>query len=314
VKAVAIDRFKELGSLREMPDPVLDPDAVIIRVTRAGINPIDWKVRDGLAGERAFPFILGQDVAGVVNSVGSRISRVKPGDRVFGCGRERGGYAELTMIHEGRHDSPFTTIPDSVTDTQAAALPTPGLTALGAIELLEVTKATTLLIVGAGGSVGGISVQIAHHRGAHVTGVVRPGQANAVRQLGADETSESTAALLGAIGNGTAQPFDAVLDLVSDGETLKKNATLVKKGGKLVTTIHVADEKWFAQHGIEATNIGMAETPQSSPEGLNQLTQMVVDGTLTVDVAAEKPLEEGPQVLDDVKSGKLPGKVVLVVP
>ena len=84
MKAVAIDRFKELGSLREMPDPVLDPDAVIVRVTRAGINPIDWKVRDGIAGERTFPFVLGQDVAGIVESVGARVSRVKPGDRVFG--------------------------------------------------------------------------------------------------------------------------------------------------------------------------------------------------------------------------------------
>ncbi len=196
MKAVAIDRFGELGSLREMPDPVLDPDAVIIRVTRAGINPIDWKVRDGLAGDRTFPFVLGQDVAGIVDAVGSRISRVKPGDRVFGCARERGGYAQRTMIHEGRHDSPFTTIPDSVTDSQAAALPTPGLTALAAVELLDVTKATTLLIVGAAGSVGATAVQIAHHRGAHVTGVVMPGQANAVRQFGADETTESIDALL----------------------------------------------------------------------------------------------------------------------
>jgi NADPH:quinone reductase-like Zn-dependent oxidoreductase len=313
VKAVAIDHFKELGSLREMPDPVLDPDAVIIRVTRAGINPIDWKVRDGMAGERSFPFVLGQDVAGIVESVGSRISRVKPGDRVFGCAREHGSYAQQTMIHEGRHDSPFTIVPDGVTDAQAAALPTPGLTALGAIELLGVTNATTLLIVGAAGSVGATAVQIAHHRGARVTGVVKPGQANAVRQMGADETTESIEALLGAIGEGAAKPFDAVLDLVSDGEALKKHASLVKQGGRLVTTIHVADEKWFAQHGIDAVNIDMGATPQSSPEGLNQLARMVANRTLTVAVATEKPLEEAPQVLDDVKTGKLQGKVVLVV-
>ncbi len=313
MKAVAIDHFKELGSLREMPGPVLDPDAVIVRVTRAGINPIDWKVRDGLAGERTFPFVLGQDVAGIVESVGSRISRVKPGDRVFGCARERGGYAELTMIHEGRHDSPFTIVPDGVTDAQAAALPTPGLTAFGAIELLGVTKGTTLLVVGAAGSVGATAVQIAHHRGARVTGVVRPGQADPVRRFGADETTESIDALLGTIGAGAAKPFDAVLDLVSDRETLKAHASLVKQGGTLVTTIHVADERWFAQHGIEALNIDMAATPQSSPESLSQLARMVANKTLTVVVAAEKPLEEAAQVLDEVKGGRLHGKVDLVV-
>jgi NADPH:quinone reductase-like Zn-dependent oxidoreductase len=104
-----------------------------------------------------------------------------------------------------------------------------------------------------------------------------------------------------------------VLDLVSDGETLKKHASLVKQGGTLVTTIHVADVQWFAQQGMQAVNIDMAATPQSSPEGLDQLAQMVAGGTLTVIIATEKPLEEAPQVLDEVKSGRLQGKVDLVV-
>ena len=291
MKAVAIDHFKELGSLREMPDPVLDPDAVIIRVTRAGINPIDWKVRDGLAGERTFPFVLGQDVAGIVESVGSRISRVKPGDRVFGCARERGGYAELTMIHEGRHDSPFTIVPDGVTDAQAAALPTPGLTALGAIELLGVTKGTTLLVVGAAGSVGATAVQIAHHRGARVTGVVRPGQADAVRRFGADETTESIDALLGTIGAGAAKPFDAVLDLVSDGETLKAHASLVKQGNARHDDSRCRREVVRAtRHRSREHRHGRNAAVES--RGLSQLARMVANKTLTVVVAAEKPLEE----------------------
>ena len=99
---------------------------------------------------------------------------------------------------------------------------------------------------------------------------------------------ESIDDLLAAIGAGKAKPFDAVLDLVSDGETLEEACLARKQAGTLVTTIHVADETWFAQHGIEATNIDMAETPQSSPEGLGQLARMVADRTLTVVVAAEK--------------------------
>jgi NADPH:quinone reductase-like Zn-dependent oxidoreductase len=313
VKAIVIDRFGEAGTVRDIADPVLEPDGVVIRVTRAGINPIDWKVRDGKAGARTFPLVLGQDVAGIVESIGERVSRVKAGDRVFGVARERGGYAEKTMIRDGQNDSPFTRIPDGVSDAQAAALPTPGLTALGSLDVLGVGRATRLLVVGAAGSVGGASVQIAHHRGAHVTGVVRPGQDEDVRRLGADDTTESGADLLAAIRDGKSEAFDAVLDLVNDGETLKKNVGLLRGGGKLVTTIHVADVQWFATCGIEATNIVMNETPQSSPEGLDQLARMVADGILTVDVAAEEPLDEAPRALDDVKSGKLKGKVDLRV-
>ncbi|HTA39614.1 MAG TPA: NADP-dependent oxidoreductase [Candidatus Acidoferrales bacterium] len=313
MKAVVIDRFKEPGAVREIPDPVLEPDAVIIRITRAGINPIDWKVRDGEAGARTFPFVLGQDVAGVVERVGVRVSRVKAGDRVFGVAREHGAYAELTMIQEARHDSPFSVIPDGVSDAQAAALPTPGLTAFAAVVLLGVTKGTRLLIVGAAGSVGSAAVQIAHGRGAQVTGIVRPGQGDGVRQLGADATGESVDELLATIRAGKAEAFDAVLDLVSDGDTLKKNVALVQKGGKLVTTVHVADEPWFRERDVEATNISMFETPQSSPEGLDRIAKMVADGSLKVDVAAEEPLDDAPRVLDDVKAGKLKGKVDLQV-
>jgi NADPH:quinone reductase len=312
VKAVVIDHFKEPGAFRDVPEPVLEPDAVIVRVTRAGINPIDWKVRDGEAGARKFPLVLGQDVAGVVESAGERVSRIKIGDRVLGCARSGGGYAERTMIREGQHDSPFSIIPEGITDAQAAALPTPGLTALGSLELLGVAKGTPLLVVGAAGSVGSAAVQIAHDRGAHVTAVVRPGQSPEAKQSGADDVSESIDDLLAAVRSGKTSPFETVLDLVNDGETLKKNVDLVRKGGKLVTTIHVADEKWFGEHEIEAININLAETPQSSPDGLDRLTRMVAGGTLRVELT-EKPLAEAPSVLDDVKSGKLKGKIVLVV-
>jgi NADPH:quinone reductase-like Zn-dependent oxidoreductase len=313
MRAIAIDRFKTRGAFREFPEPSLEPDSILIRITCAGINPVDWKIRDGLTGERQFPLILGQDFAGVVVRTGDRVSRVKAGERVFGCARDHGSYAEQTVIRDGQQDSPFTTIPDAVTDEQAAALPTPGLTALASLEILGVTRGTSLLIIGAAGAVGGAAVQIAHQRGAKVAGVVKAGQTQQAQDLGADKVIESSDDLVRSVSERHPEPFAAVFDLVSDAETLKKNAPLVKKGGKLVTTIHVADEQWFRDHDIQATNVVMYETPQSTPQGLDELAQMVVDRTLSVEVTTEKPLDQAPEVLDQVKAGKLQGKVVLRV-
>jgi NADPH:quinone reductase-like Zn-dependent oxidoreductase len=306
MRAVVIDRFATPGRLRDVPPPVIEPDAIVVRITVAGINPIDWKVRDGIAGDRPFPLVLGQDFAGVVERAGDNVSRVKAGDRVFGIARDHGAYADQTIVREGLHDSPFSIIPDGVTDEQAAALPTPGLTALASVATLEVGEGTALLILGAAGSVGCTALQIARGKGAHVTAVVRTNQRQRVLDLGAKEAVES----IDQLKPGT---FDAVLDLVSDGETLKKDAPLLKKDGLLVTTIHVADVDWFRAHGITATNLGLAETPQSSPQGLDELAQLVAERKLVVEVATEKPLAEAVGALEGVKAGKLSGKVVLKV-
>ncbi|MBC5801298.1 MAG: NADP-dependent oxidoreductase [Candidatus Eremiobacteraeota bacterium] len=313
MRAIVIDRFQTQGTLRDVPEPPLEPNSVLIRVTCAGINPVDWKTRDGKTGDRTFPLVLGQDFAGVVERAGDRVGHLKAGDRVFGCARDHGSYAEKTLIRDGQKDSPFTTIPDAMSDEQAAALPTPGLTALASLEILRVARGTSLLIIGAGGAVGAAAVQIARRRGAKVAAVVKAGQAQQATDFGADEVIESSDDLVRAVGERHPHAFDAVFDLVNDGETLKKNAPLVKKGGRLVTTIHVADEPWFRDHDIQATNVVMYETPQSTPQGLDELARMVVDRTLSVEVATEKPLDEAPEVLDEVKAGKLQGKVVLRV-
>ncbi|MGR4065414.1 MAG: alcohol dehydrogenase catalytic domain-containing protein, partial [Vulcanimicrobiaceae bacterium] len=96
MKAIVIDAFNTPGQLRDIPAPPLEPDSAVFRVTVAGVNPIDWKIRDGGLTKRSLPLVLGQDFAGVVERAGARVTRVKPGDRVVGCARDRGAYAEFT--------------------------------------------------------------------------------------------------------------------------------------------------------------------------------------------------------------------------
>jgi NADPH:quinone reductase-like Zn-dependent oxidoreductase len=313
MRAVVIDAFNQSGSVRELRDPKIEPGSVLVRVTVAGINPIDWKVRAGKAGDRSFPLVLGQDFAGTVERVGDGVTRVGVGDRVFGCARSHGSYAEKTLIGENDHTSPFARLPGGIIDTTGAALPTPCMTALGSLDILGIGKESDVLIVGAAGAVGSAAVQIAHARGAQVTAVVRPGQSDGLPGFGAQNVVEADGDFMEPVRRAHAEPFDAVLDMVSSGDTLKAHLPLYARGGKLVTTIHVADESWFAERGIGASNVAAFETGAASPKGLETIAQMVLDGTLRVQSAAERPLEEAPAVLDDLQSGKLHGKIVLRV-
>jgi len=316
MRAIAIDKLGELGSPHELPDPQPGPDDVLVRVTVAGVNPIDWKNRDGHYGgaQPPFPFVLGQDFAGTVERAGANVRRLREGQRVFGIARAHGAYAEKTLAPTLVQEQPVAPIPEGLSDEQAAALPTPALTALASIEWLGVAKGGTVLIAGVAGAVGGFAAQIAKSRGARVIGTIKGGDANEVRALGVDEVIDATAEdPFAQVKRAHPDGIDAVLDLVSDAEAVKKNADVLVAGGRLVTTIHVADEAWFTARGLRAYNIVMNRTPQSSPDGLETVARLVLDGTLTVRIAQVAPLADAPQVLEAVKAGKVRGKALLRV-
>lgn len=315
MRAFAIDHPGERGSLRDLPVPALDAASVLVRVAVAGANPVDWKNREGrYGGGGASPRILGQDFAGIVERAGDGVTDLRTGDRVFGIARTHGGYAEYTVVPTDARGEPVATIPQNLSDEHAAALPTPGLTALAALELLGAGAQTTLVILGAAGAVGGFATQMARARGAHVTGTVN-GDPDVARSLGAEDVFDAKDGdVYAAIRTRHPDGVDAVLDLVSsDGEAIKGAARIVRDGGKLVSTNHAADEAWFASKGIQATNIVMNQTPQSSRAGLERIARMAVDGTITVRVAAVRPLADAADVLDGMKNHTLDGKIVLAV-
>jgi NADPH:quinone reductase-like Zn-dependent oxidoreductase len=311
MQAIVIDATGQRGRLEDIPAPQPGLRDAVIRVTFAGINPIDWKVRDGHAGAIDHrPFVLGQDFAGVVESVGNEMREVSVGDRVFGVARGAGSYAQRTVVTEGVGVSPFARIPDSVSEAVAAALPTPVLTAYGSLEMLGVQSGTRLLIAGAGGSVGSAAVQIARTRGADITALVKPAQRDEVRELGATRTIDE---IEGSEALARDDRYDSVLDVISGGETLKRYWAVLRAGGTLVSTTHAADVEWFAARDIRAANITMAQTPQSSPQGLETIARWVADGTLRV-TYSERDFAGAPQILDDLSAGRAGGKIVLRVP
>lgn len=312
MQAIVVEHLGEEGALREIPAPQPGPDEILVRITAAGVNPFDWKVRD--AGRRPLPFVLGQDFAGVVSAVGNRINDYKAGERIFGIARNYGAYAQFTIVPQHSKTEPVAHIPYDVGDADAAALPTAGLTALAALDMMKLTQGQTLVILGVTGGVGGFAAQIAKSRGARVIGSAHSGHERAARELGVDEfiayDKESVVDAIKRILPGGA---DAVLDLVDDHDTISAMEPVVRRDGWIISTIGALDVERFQRNGIRASNIEMTETPESSHEGLRALARMVEEGSLRVIIAAERDLRDATQALQLSKSGRVTGKLVLTV-
>jgi NADPH:quinone reductase-like Zn-dependent oxidoreductase len=311
MKAIVVERRGDQGTFTEIPTPKPSEGEILVRVTAAGVNPVDWKIRD--RGDEPLPFVLGRDFAGVVSALGAHVSKYREGERVFGCA-DYGAYAEYTIVPENGRQQPISKIADAVGDADAAALPTAGLTALASIEALGGSKGTTLFVAGATGGVGSFAVQIARDRGAHVIGSAHSSSESQARSLGVDEfVAYDKQDVVGAVKGAHPSGIDAVLDLVDDASAIKAMADVLHEGGRIVSTIRALDVDWFAQRKISAINLGVPNTPQYSHAGLRTLLQLVEQGRLRVIIAEERPLSEAVEALEESKRGSVNGKIVITV-
>ena len=310
MRAFAVESFGEPASVHDLPVPAAD-DAVLIRVRFAGVNPLDNNLLGRLNADSSYPFVVGIDFAGVAERVPAGDHGLRVGDRVFGMARTHGSYAERTAVAPAATMEPLAKIPDGVADDQAAALPTAAVTALRTIELLEVTAGQHVVVMGATGGVGGYAVQMARSRGAHVIATVR-GDDGEARQLGADEVYDSQAVdVIDALHAAHPDGVDAVLDLFNGPDAIKRDAEVIRPGGRLVSTIFAADEGWFAKRQITAHNHSSSANPLISPQGLTAVGQMLADGTITARIGTTVDLEAAGQVLEELRHGGLHGKAVI---
>lgn len=311
MKAVAVNQFKSVPQLVELPEPVLKDGSVRIRLAAAGLNPFDWKLVDGILENtmpHVFPLILGVDGAGVVEAVGAGAKRFKPGDRIFGQMIHppigEGSYAEFVTVPES---AAIAEAPHSIPLTEAAALPTAGMTALQLLDRSGLTEGQTLLLIGATGGVGAFVLQMAKARGIHVVATVSGDEAaERVRQLGAAETiNYKTAPVEEQFAGGA----DALIDLVSPKSGFDKLLPLVKKGGHVSTTQFVADKEHVHELGLKGGNF---ET-KGSPASLDALRDLVDNGRLTMPVDRKLPLEQAPQAIADSRASRSKGKTIIVI-
>jgi NADPH:quinone reductase-like Zn-dependent oxidoreductase len=310
MRAFAVKSFGEPASVQELTVPAAD-GAVLVRVRFAGVNPLDNNLLGRLTAASPYPFVVGIDFAGVAERVPAGDHGLRAGDRVFGMARTHGSYAEYTAVAPGAAMEPLARVPDGVADDQAAALPIPALTALRAIDLLEVAAGERVVVMGATGGVGGYAVQMARSRGAHAIATVR-GDAAEARQLGAEEVYDSKAVdVIDALHAAHPDGVDAVLDLFNGPDAIRRDADVIRPGGRLVSTIFAADEGWFAKRQITAHNHASSANPLISPQGLTTVGQMLADGTITARIGSTVDLDAAGRVLEELRHGGLRGKAVI---
>ncbi|MFC8453602.1 NADP-dependent oxidoreductase [Kitasatospora sp. NPDC057223] len=307
MKAIAIRQYggPEVVEFTDLPDPKLGPDSVLVHVRAAGVNPVDWKVREGhLDGilDAHFPLVMGWDLAGVVRAVGGAVTEFAAGDEVIGYVRkdsvEHGTYAELVS-------APVRTLarkPSALDWAQAGGLPLAGLTAYQAlVRALRVRSGETVLVHAAAGGVGHLAVQIAVALGARVIGTAGTRNHDYLRGLGAEpvEYGEGLADRVRALAPGG---VDAALDLVG-GDAVAVSATLVADPARIAS---------IADYGVVAHG-GHYVWCRPDAEDLAALARLADEGSLTVTVASTFPLAQAASAQALSAEGRTRGKIVLLV-
>ncbi len=284
-RAVVINEYggKEKLAEAKVSLPELGADQVLVKVAATSINPIDWKLREGYLKQMfpwSFPIILGWDVAGEIVEVGQKVKDYHVGDRIFARPETTrfGTYADYTIVDTNL----LAPLPESITFTEAAAVPLAGLTALQALFDHGSLKAGEKVLIHAGaGGVGTYAIQLAKNAGAYVITTASPRNHELVKKLGADEVIDYHTT-----------DFEEVLtdiDLVFEtmgGEIQKKSFSVLKEHGRLISVLSIEDETLAATKQIEAKAIWL----RTNGEQLSELAKLMADGKLVSVIGETFPL------------------------
>jgi len=308
MKAVVIHQYggAEVLKYEDVPQPEPKQDQLRIRVIAAGVNPVDGMIRSGILdkeGRRTFPIILGGDISGVVEKVGSEITRFKPGDPVFAYVSldNSGGYAQYALVTE-REAAPK---PRSLIYVEAAAVPIVALTAWQAlIDTAKLKAGQTVLIHGGSGGVGSFAIQIAKAHGAKVIATASTANQELLKQLGADVAIDYTKQNF----ENVAKDVDVVLDSIGK-DTLARSYGVVKKGGIIVSLVARPDPAELEKHGIR----GEALSVDPNSDELSEIGKLIDEKKINVIVSQTFPLSEARKAQEQVATGHTRGKIVLKV-
>ncbi|MGC3994631.1 MAG: NADP-dependent oxidoreductase [Propionicimonas sp.] len=289
----------------EVPDPHPGPDSLLVKVVAAGINPVDYKLREGyLQGviDTVFPVVPAWDVAGVVVRPGLDTPEYAVGDEVM-------AYARKDVVHAGTlaefAEVPVRTAthkPSGLSFEQAAALPLAGLTALQSVRRSGLGEGSSVLVHAASGGVGSFATQLAVLAGARVVGTAGPTNQDYVRSLGAtpirhgDGVVEAARAVV-------PEGFDVILDYVG-GHALDTVPDLLKPGGSVVS---IADGRAASQFG------GQSIWVRPSSDDLAELAALAADGRITVPISQVFDLDHAVDAYRALEGGHTRGKIVVTI-
>ena len=302
MKAIQVQKYGHADQmqLKQVQRPTPGKGQVLVKIHDAGVNPVDWKIREGYlkdARPTSFPYTMGQDFAGEIVAIGEGVSGFKKGDRVFGFAE--GSYAEYALASP----SGMAHIPRTLDDAQAACLPTAGLTAWQIVmDVAKVTQKETVLILGAGGGVGSFTVQFAKRAGARVIVTASKEDFSYLKELGATQMLDYKTEHF----EDTLKDIDIVIDLVG-GETLKRAYRCVKPNGLVITTVGPADEAEAKLNNARVIQFFMK--PDSG--GLTQIGKLVDGGQVKPRLSKVMSLDQAKAAEDLIQLGHPHGKVIL---
>jgi len=281
----------------QLPQP--NADQVLIRVKAAGVNPADWKYRAGLYKQfmpLKFPWTPGLDGSGIVEAVGANVTTLKKSDEVYGI--IAGGYAESALALA----SEVQLKPAGLTFEQAAALPVGVLTAWGAvIETARVQAGQRVLVHGAAGGVGAYAVQLAHWKGARITGTASAGNLEFVRSLGAETVIDYNATPFETV----VRDVDVVIDTVG-GDIPDRSWQVLRQGGVFVTIAARLADDAGAKHGVRAMGSGRA-----SADKLQVISELLESKEIKPIVGAVFPLADAQKAQELSHTGHGRGRIIL---
>jgi len=303
-RAVRLDSFggPEVLAVREVPAPQAGPGQLRVRVTAAGLNPMDWFMTADADTARRFglslPAGFGTDYAGIVDQIGDGVTGFGPGDRVFGGALSR-AVADFVVVDAGEgvaaNEAHHT--PDGVDDRTAATVTIAGRTAGAALAVVAPGPDDTVLIGGAAGGVGVFAVQLARIAGARVIGTGSPASAEFLRDLGAEPV---------AYGDGLAdrvralapRGITAAIDLY--GTETAHAARAIGVPDRRITTI-----------ATQVDGITPANGANAAPGALEELARLIATGRLRVPIAASFPVEQIRAAVELQAGRHVKGKVVI---
>lgn len=308
VKAIRIHNYggPEALQYENAPRPIAQAGEVLIRVHATSVNPIDWKVREGHMKDfwpHKFPLILGWDLSGVVEELGTDVSRFKIGDEVYSLPdpTRNGAYADYIVVREPE----LALKPNSLHHIRAAAVPLAALTAWQSLfDTARLQPGQRVLIHAGSGGVGHFAVQLAKWRGAYVFATTSTKNQDLLRKLGVDEPIDYTQQRF----EDVARNIDIVLDTIGD-DTQERSWSVLRKGGILVSLVQPPSEEKAKELGVRATFVG------GQPNGAQfaEIAKIIDSGKLAPIIDRILPLSEARRAHELSRSGHTRGKIVLRV-
>jgi alcohol dehydrogenase len=291
-------------------EPTVSSGKVLVTIKAAGVNPADWKIREGGLQQiisLQFPSTLGMDFSGVVKQVGEGVppSEFKQGDEVYGqAGVVNGGsgaFAEMALANK----ESIAHKPKRLSHPESAALPAVGVSAWWAlVDDIGLSNGQKILIHGGAGGIGSIAIQLAKNLGAYVATTVNTNDKQFVQELGADIVIDYKTQTF----EDLLHDYDAVFDTVG-GDTYRRSFKVVKKGGIIVSMLEQPDSELMNQYGVKA----IFRFTQATRERLTKLAQWIDQNNIRVNVEKKFSLDEAGDALDYQKDVHPKGKVVLAM-